>query len=108
MQDRYNNLTGSEYLTGGLDAFGKVTGYFGSVEARKGAQAQADALIAQGKSNVEVARIMQETERLKLEALKSGASAGTGAGSKTLYIALGVGAVVILGVVIFAVTRKRE
>ena len=28
----YNNITGSEYLTGGIDVFGKVTGYFGSQE----------------------------------------------------------------------------
>ena len=108
MQDRYNNLTGSDYLTGGLDAFGKVTGYFGSVEARKAAQEQANALIAQGKSNVEVARIMQETERLKLEAAKAGVGAENTGGNNTLYIALGVSGVVILALVIFAVTRKKS
>jgi len=106
MQNMYNNITGSEYLTGGIDVFGKVTGYFGSVEQRKAAQTQADALIAQGKSQVEVARIMQETKRMELEALKSGGGANTG-GNKTLYIALGIGGVVILGLVIFAVTRKK-
>ena len=107
MQDRYNNLTGSDYLTGGLGLVNTAGTYFGSVEQRKAQQAQAEALRQQGLSQIEVAKIMQETERLKLEALKSGAGAGTGAGSKTLYIALGVGAVVILGVVIFAVTRKK-
>ena len=107
MQNMYNNITGSEYLTGGIDVFGKVTGYFGSVEQRKSAQIQADALIAQGKSQVEVARIMQQTKLAELEALKSGAGKTTQAGNKTLYIALGVGGVVILGVVIFAVTRKK-
>ena len=101
----YNNITGAEYLTGGIDVFGKVTGYFGSVEQRKAAQTQADALIAQGKSQVEVARIMQETKRMELEALKSGT--GNTGGNKTLYIALGIGGVVILGLVIFAVTRKK-
>ena len=106
MQDLYDNITGAEYLTGGIDAFGKVTGYFGSVEQRKAAQAQADALIAQGKSQVEVAKIMQETERLKLEASKNDVVGGK-SGSKTLYIALGIGGVLVLGVVIFAVTRKK-
>jgi hypothetical protein len=81
-------------------------GILTSSQQQKASQAQADALIAQGKSQVEVAKIMQETERLKLEALKSGAGSNTG-GSKTLYIALGVGAVVVLGVVVFAVTRKK-
>jgi hypothetical protein len=103
----YNNLTGAEYTTIGTSLFGGVTGYLSSKEQTKSAEAQARALREQGLSQIEVAKIMQETERLKLEALKSGGGAGTGAGSKTLYIALGVGAVVILGVVIFAVTRKK-
>ena len=107
MQDRYNNITGSEFLTGGLGLVGTAGTYFGSVEQRKAQQAQAEALRQQGLSQIEVAKIMQETERLKLEALKSGGGLKTSAGSKTLYIALGVGAVVILGVVIFAVTRKK-
>jgi hypothetical protein len=106
MQDMYKNAVGDWTGLGGSLIGGAGT-YFGSVEQRKAQQAQADALIAQGKSQVEVARIMQETERLKLEQAKAGGGASTGAGSKTLYIALGVGAVVILGVVIFAVTRKK-
>lgn len=134
MQDRYSNVTGfnsSDYTlptfnfststpsststtSSGFDwgslGIGLLTtggGIFAGEQQRKASKAQADALIAQGKSQVEVARIMQETERLKLEQLKSGATAGTTAGSKTLYIALGVGAVVVLSVVIFAVTRKK-
>lgn len=102
----YNNIEGGDYLKAGVDVFGKVTGIFASKEERKSAQAQADALIAQGKSQVEVARIMQETKRLELEALKLGAGGGK-SGSKTLYIALGIGGVLVLGVIIFAVTRKR-
>jgi hypothetical protein len=102
----YNNITGAEYLKSGVDVFGQVTGYFGSKEERKSAQAQADALVAQGKSQVEVARIMQETKRMELEALKS-AVAGGEKGNTLLYVGLGVGAVLVLGVVIFAVTRKK-
>jgi hypothetical protein len=105
--ESYNNLTGSEYTQIGTYLFGGVSGWLNSKEQAKASKAQADALIAQGLSQVEVAKIMQETERLKLEALKSGAGAGTKAGSTVLYVAVGVGAVVILGVVIFAVTRKK-
>jgi len=58
-------------------------------------------------SQIEVQKLILEGKRLDLELAKSGVGAGTKAGSKTLYIALGIGAVVILGVVIFAVTRKK-
>jgi hypothetical protein len=105
MQERYNNLTGAQYTDIGTKVFGGIADYLGAKELTKGQQAQAKALIEQGKSQIEVARIMQETERLKLEQAKAGG--GAKAGSKTLYIALGVGAVVILGAVIFAVTRKK-
>jgi hypothetical protein len=102
----YNNLTGTEYTQIGTSLFGGVSGWLTSKEYAKGKEKEAQALREQGLSQVEVAKIMQETERLKLEALKSG-GAGTKAGSPVLYIALGVGAVIILGVVIFAVTRKK-
>lgn len=104
--ESYNNLTGAEYTAIGTSLFGGVTGFLGSKEQRKASEAQAEALRQQGLSQVEVAKIMQETERLKLEQAKAGATAG-GAGNKTLYIALGVGAVLVLGVVVFAVTRKK-
>ena len=105
MQERYNNLTGAEWTTLGGNIFSGATNYFTSQEQADAQKAQANALIKQGLSQVEVAKIMQETERLKLEQAKAGAGATTG--NKTLYIALGVGAVVILGAVIFAVTRKK-
>lgn len=103
MQDRYNNLTGSDYTQIGTSLFGGVSGWLGSKEQTKASQAQADALIKQGLSQVEVAKIMQETERMKLEALKSKAPAS---GNKALYIGLAIGGVVVLGGIIFAVTRK--
>lgn len=105
MQDRYNNLTGSDYTQIGSSLFGGVSGWLNSKEQTKASQAQADALIKQGLSQVEVARIMQETERMKLESAKANSGVGT-SGNKTLYIALAVGGVVVLGGIIFAVTRK--
>lgn len=89
---------GGNLLSGGLN-------FFSSQENRKGLQAQADALRAKGVSEVEVARLMLEAKKLELEQAKLGGGAKTG--SPALYIGLGVGAVVILGVVIFAVTRKK-
>lgn len=107
MQDMYNNLTGTDFKDIGLGLLGSATTYLGSQEVRKAKEAEADALRAKGLSDVEVARIMLEGKKYDLEIAKSGVGAGTKAGSKTLYIGLGIGAVVILGVVIFAVTRKK-
>jgi uncharacterized protein HemX len=87
------------------DVLGGGLKYFGSVEERKASQKQAEALIAQGVSQERVQQLILEGKRLDLETAKAGA--GTKAGSNTLYIALGIGAVVVLGVVIFAVTRKK-
>ena len=106
MQDRYNNVAG-DWIKGGTEIIGGGLKYFGSVEERKAAQKQAEALIAQGVSQERVQQLILEGKRLDLETAKAGAGLKASAGSKTLYIALGVGAVVILGVVIFAVTRKK-
>lgn len=104
MQDRYNNLTGSEWAGLGTTTLGLGLGYLGKEKDLASAQAQADALKAKGLSDVEVAKIMLEAEKVKAEALKSGGVKSSG--NTTLYIALGVGGVVVLGLVIFAVTRK--
>lgn len=104
MQSMYNNAVGDWTGLGGNIISGAGT-YFGSVEQRKSAEAQAEALRQQGLTQLEIAKVQQQTKLAELEALKSGS--GAKAGSKTLYIALGVGAVVVLGVVIFAVTRKK-
>jgi hypothetical protein len=103
----YNNLTGADFKDIGTTIFSGATKFFGSQEERKGIEAQADALREKGYSDVKVAQLMLEGKKYDLEIAKSGVGAGNKAGSKTLYIGLGVGAVVILGVVIFAVTRKK-
>jgi hypothetical protein len=131
MQDRYNNVGGGSTFdfsvfntpktttttpakTGGFDWGGTIGGVLGagstiyaSEQQRKIAQKQAEALIAQGVSQERVQQLILEGKRLDLETAKAGGGAGAGAGSKTLYIALGIGGVLILGVVIFAVTRKK-
>jgi hypothetical protein len=88
------------------DVIGGGLKFLGSKEEAKSAQAQADALKSKGYSDVEVAKLMLEGKKLDLQtALAGGDKKSTG--NTTLYIALGVGGVVVLGVVIFAVTRKK-
>jgi hypothetical protein len=128
MQDRYNNVGGgtpfdfSIFNTPTTGTPAKSTfdwgalgtsvltvggGIYASENQRKAAQKQADALIASGLSQIEVQKLILEGKRLDLEAAKAGVGAENTGGNKTLYIALGIGGVVILGLVIFVVTRKK-
>ena len=88
------------------DTIGSGLGYLGKQEETKGLQAQADALKSKGYSDIEVAKLMLEGKKLDLETALAGGNKKSG-GNTTLYIALGVGGVLILGLVIFAVTRKK-
>jgi len=107
MQESYNNLTGSEWAQLGTSTLGLGLGFAGKQEETKSAQATADALRSKGYSDVEVAKLMLEGKKLDLQtALASGGKASSG-GNTMLYIGLGIGGVVILGLVIFAVTRKK-
>lgn len=102
----YSNLTGSEWTSIGTSVVGGLGSFFGSQNNLKSAQAQADAIRKQAEAQKEVALIQMETERLKAQAGLNAQKPTTG-GNTMLYVALGVGAVVVLGVVIFAVTRKK-
>jgi hypothetical protein len=106
MQESYSNLTGSEWATLGTSTLGLGLGYLGKQEDAKSAQAQADALKSKGYSDIEVAKLMLEGKKLELQTALAGGNKKSG-GNTTLYIALGVGGVLVLGLVIFAVTRKK-
>jgi hypothetical protein len=95
-----------DYVQIGTTLLNFGTQVWASAQARKDAEAQARVLIAQGASQVEVQKLINEGKRLDLEAAKAGVVGGK-SGSTVLYIALGIGGVLILGVVIFAVTRKK-
>ena len=88
------------------DTIGGGLKYLGSTEERKSAEAQADALKSKGYSDIEVAKLMLEGKKLELQTALAGGNKKSG-GNTTLYIALGVGGVLVLGLVIFAVTRKK-
>jgi len=81
-------------------------GIYASEQNRKAAQAQADALIRSGMTQIEVQKLILEGKRLDLEVAKAGVVGGK-SGNTLLYVGLGIGGVLVLGVVIFAVTRKR-
>jgi hypothetical protein len=94
-----------DYLGAGTTLLNAGLTIFGATENRKNAEAQANALREKGYSEVEVAKIMLEAERVKLEGIKAGGGAKTG--NNTLLIGLGVGGVVVISIIIFAVTRKK-
>jgi hypothetical protein len=101
----------SSTKSGGFDwsstinsAIGLGSTIYANETQRKLAQQQANALIAQGISQERVAQMLLEGKRLDLETAKAG---GGSSDNKTLYIALGIGGVVILSLVIFVVTRKK-
>lgn len=89
---------------GGLLNFGLSA--FSSNQQRQDLKAQANIVARQGQDalSVEEQRTQQALIRLE-EAKLQGAGAG---GNTALYIGLGVAGVVVLGVVIFAVTRRSN
>ena len=100
------SLTAQDYTKIGTTVFGGATTFLSSQEARKASEAQAKALKQKGYSDIEVAKLMLEGKKLDLQTALAGGGKKT-AGNTTLYIALGVGGVLVLGLVIFAVTRKK-
>jgi len=96
-----------DYSSSIADVIGGGLGYFGKQEERKSAEAQADALRSKGYSDVEVAKLMLEGKKLELQTALAGGGKSSGGSNTMLYIGLGIGGVVILGLVIFAVTRKK-
>lgn len=88
----------------GGQAIGGATNILGTV---LGGQAQRDALNRQADIAKQNNATALEIAKINLLASQSSANASTGTPSnKNLYIGLGIGGVVILGVIIFAVTKK--
>lgn len=89
-------------ITAGIPLLGKL---FMSNTDKKNLQAQIDAQNLQNQTQLEIER--ERTKQAQLNA-QAGLNQQTakGSGNTMLYVALGVGGVLVLGVVIFAVTRK--
>jgi hypothetical protein len=89
-------------LLGGLINFGLTA--FSSNQNRKNLQGQANIVAQQGRDALSVEQERTKQAQLALEASRN---QGTGAGGNiALYIGLGIAGVVVLGVVIYAVTRR--
>jgi len=99
---------GSTFDYGGLatSLIGGVGGFFNSKNNLKASQVQADAMLQSGQLSLEAQKLALEGEKLKSQTALALAQAKP-QGNTTLYIALGVGGVLVLGLVIWAVTRKK-
>jgi hypothetical protein len=101
----FKNAT-SDYIQGGTALLGGIIGVFSSKNERDAAKAQANAQAQLANSQLEIARINQQTELAKLEGLKSVAPVTPAKSNTNLYIGLGIGGVVILGLVVFLAVKK--
>jgi hypothetical protein len=100
--------TGSSFDYSGVASslIGGIGGFFGSQNNLKSAQAQADAMVKSGQLSIEAQRLALEGKKIDAQTALALAQ-GKPQKNTILYVALGVGAVLVLGVVIFAVTRKK-
>ena len=104
--DGFSNLTGQDWTSIGTTAFGGITQLFGNKANRDIAREQANASIKSGELSLEAQRLALEGKKIDAQTALALAQ-GKPQSNTILYVALGVGAVLVLGVVIFAVTRKR-
>jgi len=103
----FKSDTGKNLISQGISSlFSFGLSAFSSNQERQNLKGQANIVAQQGQSALAVEQERTKQAQLALEAAKAGG--GAKSGSTALYIALGVGAVVILGIVIFAVTRKKS
>jgi hypothetical protein len=101
------NATGSNtssYVDSGVQLLSTIAGGISADKNRKALLEQARIQAESSKDQVEIARINAQIEAQKLEVLK-GKSTGT-KDNTGLYIGLGVGGVLILGLVVYLVVKK--
>jgi len=102
--DDFFNISGdwSNIIASGIPS---ITKFLTSNTDTKNLQAQIDAQNASNQNQLEIEKLRLQTAQINAQ---SGLNQQTakGSGNTTLYIALGVGGVLVLGIVIFAVTRK--
>ncbi len=103
----FKSPSGQNIISQGVGALFNFAGTaFASNQQRQNLKGEANIVAQQGQSQLSIAQEQTKQAQLALEAAKlQGAGAG---GSTALYIGLGVVGVVVLGVVIFAVTRRSN
>ena len=103
--DGYSNISGdwASIVTSGIG----VLGTFGMANTNtKNLQAQLDAQNQKNATDLEIAKTQLKIAEVNAQSGLNKASAGKG-GNTTLYIALGIGGALVLGLVIFLVVRKK-
>lgn len=104
----YSNAEGGGFDYSGVASslIGGIGGFFSSKNNLKSSQAQADAMLQSGQLSLEAQKLALEGKKIDSATALALAQAKP-QGNTTLYIALGVGGVLVLGLVIWAVTRKK-
>jgi hypothetical protein len=104
VKENYLNAVG-DWITGGTAVIGGITTFLGGKQQEDAIKAQAKAQADVSKAQLEIAKINQQTELAKLGALKDG-GAVAGKSNTGLYIGLGVGGVLVLGLVVYLAVKK--
>jgi hypothetical protein len=99
----YANATG-DWISAGTSIIGGTLGFFGSQKQSDAIKAQANAQAKTAQAQLQIAQINQQTKLAELEALKN---QGVPTKSNTgLYVGLGLGGAVILGLVVYLAVKK--
>jgi hypothetical protein len=107
VDEKYLNLTGDNWTSLISSGIGGVGSILGSSSAKKTAQIQADAMLQSGQLSLQAQQLALEGKKIDAQTALALAQ-GKPQGNTMLYVALGIGGVLVLGVVIWAVTRKKE
>lgn len=99
----YLNAFG-DYFSGGVDLIQSGLGLIQGKQQQDAIKAQANAQAKSAQAQLEIAKINQQTKLAELEALKNqGVPTKNNTG---LYIGLGVGGAVVLGLVVYLAVKK--
>ena len=94
----YSNLTGSDWTSIGTSAVGAILTGVSTKAQADASRREAETALQNNQTALELAKIGLQTAQINASAK---ANPTTASSNKNLYIALGIGGVVILGVVIF-------
>jgi hypothetical protein len=105
-KEDFLNLTGDNWTSIGTSVAGGLTAILGGKQNRDIAREQAKSAIESGKLSLEAQKLALEGKKIDAQTALALASAKP-KGNTMLYVALGIGGVLVLGLVVFAVTRKK-
>lgn len=107
LKNEFLNQDGFDYagtIKSGAEFFTSIFGSKDAKEQSRAIQAQANAQLKASETQLEIARLNAQTEASKLDFLKNKPSDGKS--NTGLYIGLGVGGVLVLGLVVYFVVKK--